>query len=77
MRSVLTSGVFDLGLIDHNLIYTVMRLQCPKFIPRTVVKRHFKHYDPGSFSADIATILFHVDKFFMTSRMQVGHGENC
>ena len=43
--SVLTSGVFDLGLIDHNFIYTVMRLQCPKFIPRTVVKRHFKHYD--------------------------------
>ena len=45
-RSVLTSGVFDLGLIDHNLIYTVMRLQCPKFIPKTIiVKRHFRHYD--------------------------------
>ena len=44
-RSVLTSGVFDLGLIDHNVIYTVMRLQSPKFIPRTVLKRHFKHYD--------------------------------
>ena len=26
-RSVLTSGVFDLGLIDHNLIYTVIGLQ--------------------------------------------------
>ena len=44
-RSVLTSRVFDLGLIDRNFIYTVMRLQCPKFIPRAVVKRHFKHYD--------------------------------
>ena len=43
--SVLTSGVFDLGVIDHNLIYTVMRLQCPKFIPRTVVERQLKHYD--------------------------------
>ena len=63
-RSVLTSGVFDLGLSDHNLIYTVMRLQCPKFSPRTVVKRHFKHYDPGLFSADIATILFHVAHIF-------------
>ena len=39
--------MFDLGLSDHNLIYTVMRLQCPKFSPRTVVKRQFKHYDPG------------------------------
>ena len=39
--------MFDLGLSDHNLIYTVMRLQCPKFSPRTVVKRQFKRYDPG------------------------------
>ena len=61
-RSVLTSGVFDLGLSDHNLIYNVLRLHCSKFSPRTVVKRHFKHYDPG---------------FLMTLRMCVGHGENC
>ena len=59
-----TSGVLDLGLSDHNLIYTVMRLQCPKFSPRTVVKRHFKHYDPGLFLADIATVPFHVAHIF-------------
>ena len=41
-----------------------MRLQCPKFISRTVVKRHFKHYEPGSFSADIATVPFHVAQIF-------------
>ena len=63
-RSVLTSGVFDLGLSDHNLIYTVMRLQCPKFSPRTAVKRHFKHYDPGLFSADIATVPLYVAHIF-------------
>ena len=63
-RSVLTSGVFDLGLSDHNLIYTVMRLQCPKISPRTVVKRHFKHYDTESFSADIATVPFHFAHIF-------------
>ena len=45
---------------DHNLIYTAMWLQCSKFRPRTVLKRHFKHYDPGSFSADIYTVPFHV-----------------
>ena len=41
-----------------------MWLQCPKFSPRTVLKRHFKHYDPGSFSADIATVPFHVAHIF-------------
>ena len=63
-RSLLTSGVFDLGLSDHNLTYTVMRLQCPKFSPSTVVKRHFKHYGPGLFSADIATVPFYVANIF-------------
>ena len=72
-HSFLTSGVFDLGLSDHNLIYTVMRLQCPKFRPRTVVKRHFKNYDPGLFLADAATVPFHVAIFLMTLRMCVGH----
>ena len=61
-RSILTSRVFDLGLSDHNLIYTFMRLQCPKF--RTVVKRHFKNYDPGLFLADIATVPFYVAHIF-------------
>ena len=56
--------MFDLGLSDHNLIYTVMRLQCSKFSPRTVVKRHFKRYDPGLYSADIATVPFHVAHIF-------------
>ena len=58
--SFLTSGVFDLGLSDHNLICTVMRLQCP----RTVVKRHFKHYGPRLYSADIATVPFYVAHIF-------------
>ena len=63
-RSVLTSGVFDLGPSDHNLIYTVLRLHCSKFSPRTVVKRHFKHNDPGLFLTDIATVPFHVAHIF-------------
>ena len=42
--SVLTSGVFDLGLSDHNLIYTIMRLQRPKISSRRVVKPHLNGY---------------------------------
>ena len=36
----------------------------PNFSPRTVVKRHFKHYDLGLFLADIATAPFHVAHIF-------------
>ena len=39
---------------------SIMRLQCPKFSPRTVVKRQ----DPGLFLADIATVPFHVAHIF-------------
>ena len=56
--------MFDLGLSDHHLIYTVMRLQCQKFSPRTVVKRHFNNYDAGLFLADIATVPFYVAHIF-------------
>ena len=41
-----------------------MRLQCPKFSPRRVVRRHFKNYDPGLFLADIAIVPFHVAHTF-------------
>ena len=32
LHSILTPGVLDLGLSDHNLIDTVRRLQCPRLI---------------------------------------------
>ena len=63
-RSVLTSGVFDVSLSDHSLIYADLRLQCPRFSPGVVLKRHFKHYDPGLFSADVAIVPFHFADIF-------------
>ncbi len=63
-QSVLASGLFDLGLSDHHLVYTVMRSHCPRFTPRTVIKRRFKHYDPDSFSTDISMVPFHVAHIF-------------
>ena len=47
--------------LRKRLVYTVIQLQCPKFNPRTAVKRHFKNYDPGLF---FATVLFHVAHIF-------------
>ena len=48
---------------------TVMRLQCPKFSPKTVVKRH-----KGLFLADIATVPFHVAHIFDDPEDVLGMG---
>ena len=41
-----------------------IRSHCdPKSRPRTIVKRHFKHYDPEYFLADISVVPFHVAHF--------------
>ena len=38
-----TSGVFDLDLSDHKLVYTIMRAHCPRHRRRFVIKRRFKN----------------------------------
>ena len=76
-RSLLTSGVFDLGLSDHNLIYTVMRLQCPKFSPRTVVRPTSIIMTQDCFHLTLLQFPSVLHIFLMTVRMCVGHGENC
>ena len=45
-RSFLTSGTFDLGLIDHHLDYAVSRSHRPRTFPITGERRTVKNYDP-------------------------------
>ena len=63
-RSFLASGVFDLGLSDHHLIYAVTRSHCPRSCPRTVIKRHFKNFDPELFCQDLSMVPFDVAYIF-------------
>jgi len=56
--------VFDLGLSDHHLIYAVMRSHCPRSCPRTVIKRHFKNFDPELFCNDLSIVPFDVAYIF-------------
>ena len=57
-RLFLTSGVFDLDLSDHQLVYVIMRAHFPRYRRRFVIKRRFKHYVSELFSKDISRIPF-------------------
>lgn len=63
-RSFLASGVFDLGLSDHHLIYAVTRSHCPRSCPRTVIKRCFKNFDLELFCQDLSMVPFDVAYIF-------------
>ena len=59
-----TSGVFDLDLSDHKLVYTIMRTHCPRRRRRIVIKRRFKNYVSESFCEDVSRIPFYVASVF-------------
>ena len=63
-RSFLSSGVYDIGISDHCLVYAVMRSHCPKLCMKTENKRSFKHFDQDIFSRDVSQIPFHVAYVF-------------
>ena len=63
-RSFLTSGTFDLGLIDHHLDYAVSRLHRPRTFPITGERRTVKNYDPERFCDDLHSIPFDIPYTF-------------
>ena len=63
-RSFLTSGTFDLSLIDHRLDYAVSRSNCPRTFPITAERRTIKNYDPERFCDDLHSTPFDVTYIF-------------
>ena len=57
-RSFLTSGTFDLGLIDHHLDYAVSRSHRPRTFPITGERRTVKNTIPNDFA--MTCIRFHL-----------------
>ena len=43
-------------MIDHFLIFTVLKLKLPKLQRKVVIARNYKHYDPEKFLEDLAQI---------------------
>ena len=54
------SGVFDLGLSDHSLVYCVLKSGRPRVAPKTIEYRSYKNYNKDSFNEDLKNIPWHV-----------------
>ena len=59
-RSHNTSGVFPLGISDHNLVYATLRLKSKRLPPKYVNTRNYKNLNLDSFREDIETAPFHI-----------------
>ena len=58
------TGVFPLGISDHNLIYATFRLKLKRPPPKTVKTRYFKRMNLDDFKQDIAATPFHIASIF-------------
>ena len=54
---VKTSGVLDLTIGDHNLVYVFLNMKVPKPPPIYFTTRSFKNYTADQFSSDIANTM--------------------
>ena len=63
---VIDSGVIELGISDHDLVYICHKISLPKQRPKTVETRQFKHFNPSAFQHDLCevfkTCAFHSDR---------------
>ena len=49
------SGVTDIGISEHCLVYAIRNICIPKSNPKTVTSRRFKNFNPDSFSSPWVT----------------------
>ena len=61
---VSSTGVFPLGITDHDLIYTTLRLRHKRPPPRVIKIRNYKNFDVNSFKSDLVNAPFHATESF-------------
>ena len=61
---VSSTGVFPLGISDHDLIYASLRLRHKRPPPRLIKIRNYKNFDEKSFKSDLVNAPFHVTECF-------------
>ena len=54
------SGVADIGISDHCLVYAIRKICIPKSNPKTVTSRCFKNFIPDSFRTDLSMVPWHL-----------------
>ena len=50
-------GVIHIGISDHSLIFLQRKISVPRFEPKLINKRNFKHYNVDAFRSDLAVCL--------------------
>ncbi|CAB3986869.1 Hypothetical predicted protein [Paramuricea clavata] len=59
-ENIWTSGVIDLGMSDHSLIYVVRKFTLPKLKPNVKEVRDYKHFNAEYFIGDLTRMPWHV-----------------
>ena len=53
-------GVYDIGMSDHCLVYTIRKIGIPKSNPKIVMSRCFKNFAPDNFPRDLLMVSRHL-----------------
>ena len=59
-----SSGVFPLGISDHDLIYATIRIKSNRPTPKFIKTRNFKKMDEEKFKHDLECSPFHIASIF-------------
>ena len=60
----LLSGVIDVQISDHSLVYTILRRSAPRIRSRQIITRSYKTFKRDEFLNDLQSIPFHVMDIF-------------
>lgn len=63
-NKMLLSGVVDVQISDHSLVYTVLRLCAPRLRSRKICVRSYKNFNQEMFLNDLSKIPFRVKEVF-------------
>ena len=71
------SGILEVGLSDHCLVYTVLNKKLPQPKAEIIRVRSFKNFDEGSFCSDLSLVPFSTAYALMILKMYIGPEKNC
>jgi hypothetical protein len=54
------SGVVDIGISDHSMVFCTLKLRATKPSPTYIHVRSLKHYDPNHFVTELSRLPFNI-----------------
>jgi len=63
-KPILSSGVVDVQISDHSLVFTILRLSAPRLQSRKIYARNYKNFNSDIFFEDLQNAPFHVMDVF-------------